>query len=101
MKRHVKSFLRLFVEAFKGWKADNCLSMGAAVAFYSMLSMAPLLVLVITVAGLVIGRDEAQQLLFTQLSGLLGDAGAEGIKNILDGATTKKEGIFNTVVSGF
>jgi membrane protein len=49
--------------------------MGAALAFYSLLSMAPLLVLVITVAGLVIGRDDAQALLFTQLSGLLGDTG--------------------------
>jgi len=65
-------------EAFAGWKADNCLSMGAALAFYSLLSMAPLLVLVITIAGLVIGRDEAQTLLMTQLSGLLGDTGAEG-----------------------
>jgi hypothetical protein len=64
----VRDLLSLAKAAAKGWKADNCLSMGAALAFYSLLSMAPLLVLVITVAGLVIGRDEAQALLFTQLS---------------------------------
>ena len=97
----VWDLLRLAKSAAKGWKADNCLSMGAALAFYSLLSMAPLLVLVITVAGLVIGRDEAQALLFTQLSGLLGDTGAEGVKTVLDAASSKDGGIVQTLVSGF
>ena len=96
-----KALLGLFKEAFKGWKADNCLSMGAALAFYSLLSMAPLLVLVITVAGLVIGRDEAQQLLFAQLSGLLGDTGAEGVRTVLDAADSEEEGIIQSVASFF
>jgi membrane protein len=95
-----RSILGLFKTAAKGWKADNCLSMGAALAFYSLLSMAPLMVLVITVAGLVIGRDEAQALLFTQLSGLLGETGAEGVKSVLDAASSDKDGIFQSVVSG-
>ena len=92
---------RLFKEAAKGWKADNCLSMGAALAFYSLLSMAPLMVLVITVAGLVIGRDEAQALLFTQLSGLLGETGAEGVRTVLDAASSEKEGLIQSVISFF
>ena len=94
-----KAQLGLIKSAAKGWKADNCLSMGAALAFYSLLSMAPLLVLVITVAGLVIGRDEAQALLFTQLSGLLGETGAEGVKVVLDAAADKKDGILQTLIS--
>jgi len=89
----------LVKEAFAGWKADNCLSMGAALAFYSLLSMAPLLVLVITIAGLAIGRDEAQALLMTQLSGLLGDTGAEGVKVVLEAASRDKDGILQTAVS--
>jgi membrane protein len=95
-----KALLGLFKTAAKGWKADNCLSMGAALAFYSLLSMAPLMVLVITVAGLVIGRDEAQTLLFTQLSGLLGETGAEGVKTVLDAASSKDGGVLQTLVSG-
>jgi membrane protein len=97
----LRSAPRLFKEAAKGWKADNCLSMGAALAFYSLLSMAPLMVLVITIAGLVIGRDEAQALLFTQLSGLLGDTGAEGVRTVLDSASSDKEGIIQSVISAF
>lgn len=93
------NLVALLKGSLKGWKADNCLSMGAALAFYSLLSMAPLLVLVISVAGLVIGRDEAQALLMTQLSGLLGDTGAAGVRSVLDAASSDKEGLFQTSAS--
>jgi membrane protein len=95
-----KAFVGLLKAAVKGWKADNCLSMGAALAFYSMLSMGPLLVLVVLLSGLIIGRDDAQALLMTQLSGLLGDAGAEAVSNVLEAARSKEEGIVKTVISG-
>ena len=100
MKLGPRAMPGLLKSAASGWKADNCLSMGAALAFYSLISMAPLLVLVITVAGLAIGRDEAQALLFTQLSGLLGDTGAEGVKVVLDAAAGKKDGVLQTLISG-
>jgi membrane protein len=99
MKLNFKSVLSLFKSAFKGWSDDNCLSMGAALAFYSLLSMAPLLVLVITVAGLVVGKEEAATLLFTQLSGLLGDTGAEGIRSLLNSASSEKEGLVQSAIS--
>ena len=86
--------------AAAGWKADNCLSMGAALAFYSLLSMAPLLVMVISIAGLMIGRDAAQELLMTQLSGLLGSTGAEGVRTVLEAASTERDGLLQTLVSG-
>jgi membrane protein len=99
VKAYARELLNVFKLAFKGWKEDNCLSMGAALAFYSLLSMAPLLVLVITLSGLVIGRDEAHQLLLTQMSGLLGDTGAEGIRSILESASQDKKGVLQTLVS--
>ena len=96
-----RNLFALFKAALKGWKEDNCLSMGAALAFYSLLSLAPLLVLIITVAGLVIGRDQAHELLLTEASGLLGETGAEGIKVVLENASSDQEGILQTVISGF
>ncbi|MDQ3024954.1 MAG: YihY/virulence factor BrkB family protein [Pseudomonadota bacterium] len=96
-----RTILRLVKHSLKGWKADNCMSMGAALAFYSLLSMAPLLVLVVSLAGIIIGADEAQALLMSQLSGLLGDAGADGVRTVLDAASNDKEGVFQTLVSGF
>jgi membrane protein len=95
----LRELAHVFKLALAGWKADNCLSMGAALAFYSLLSMAPLLVLVITIAGLVIGHDEAQALLLAQMSGLLGDAGAQGVRTVLQSASQDRQGLVQTVVS--
>lgn len=90
---------QVFKLAFKGWKADNCLSMGAALAFYSLLSMGPLLVLVVTLAGVFIGRDQAYTALLGQLSGLLGDTGAEGVKAVLASASRDSNGLWQTAAS--
>jgi membrane protein len=94
-----RSLLALAKESFAGYSRDNGSSMGAALAFYSLLSMAPLLVLVITIAGLFIGQDKAQEVLFTQLSGLLGDTGAEGVGVLLKSADTTKDGVLQTIIS--
>jgi membrane protein len=93
--------LGLGKRAVKGWVDDGAPSMGAALAFYTMFSMGPLLVMVIMIAGLVIGKEEAEALLMTQLSGLLGEAGAEGVKSVLAAANTKEGGIIATIISGF
>lgn len=101
MKVALRELPGLAKRAFKGWVDDGAASMGAALAFYSMFSMGPLLVMVIMIAGLVVGRDQAETVLMTQLSGLLGDAGAEGVKSVLDAANTKEGGIIATVISAF
>ena len=101
MNLRPKQLLALAKGAVKGWNEDKAASMGAALAFYTLFSMGPLLVMVIMITGLVIGRDEAETLLMTQLSGLLGDAGAEAVKSVLDAANTREGGIVATVISGF
>lgn len=88
-----------FTAAFNGWKDDSAPSMGAALAFYTLFSMAPLMVLVIMIAGLVIGHDRAQALLITQLSGLLGETGALGVKSVLSATQTSHDSFFATVAS--
>lgn len=99
MKASPRDIAHVFKLAFKGWKADNCLSMGAALAFYSLLSIGPLLVLVITLAGLFIGHDQAYDLLMAQMSGLLGDTGAQGVQTVLQSASKDKQGLVQTVAS--
>jgi len=95
---HPKSLAQLALRAVKGWVADKATSMGAALAFYSLLSLAPLLIVVTAVAALVLGHDEAQRLLMTQVSDLLGESGAQGIQTILNSVDTKREGMLATVV---
>lgn len=82
------------------WFAHGAGSKGAALAFYTLFSIAPILVLVIAIAGLFYGRQAAQGELFGQLRDLVGSQGAEAIQLILAGARNEEEGRFATLVAG-
>ena len=97
---HPKALGQLGLRAVKAWVADKATSMGAALAFYSLLSLAPLLIVVIAIAGLILGHDRAEELLITQVGSLVGEAGADGIRTILDSVDTDRDGIIATVVGG-
>ncbi|UIF89658.1 YihY/virulence factor BrkB family protein [Cupriavidus necator] len=65
------------------WLDDYAPSMGAALAYYTVFSIAPLLLIVITVAGVVFGADAARGEVVSQLQGLLGDEGAKAVEDML------------------
>jgi membrane protein len=71
----------------QGWIDDSASSMGAALAFYALLSLAPLLLVVIGVAGAFWGRTEAQTLLMDQITSVMGENAAAGIQLVLDNAS--------------
>jgi membrane protein len=81
------------------WLDHRASSKGAALAFYTLFSLAPVLVLVIAVAGFFYGAEAAQGQLLTQLRGLVGPQGAETIQAILAGARNKESGFFATIVA--
>jgi membrane protein len=92
----VTSFLR---EVLQKWSNDNALTLGAALAYYTIFSIAPLLVLVIAVAGLVFGRAAAQGEIVIQIQDMLGASGAELIESMIQKASEPKSGAIATVVS--
>jgi len=73
--------------------------MGAALAFYTLFSMAPLLLLVIAITGLLVGDDTARQVLSAQLTQLLGEKGAGAVEGILAAAANREQGILAAAVS--
>src|SRR5947209_18926673 len=81
------------------WVAGDALSLGAALAYYTVFSMAPLLVLVIAIAGLVLGRSAAEGELVGQIGGLVGQAGAQAIQDRVASASGPKAGMVASVVS--
>ena len=85
-------FLVLARRAVNGWIDDAAPSMGAALAFYAVLSIAPLLLVAIGLAGFFVGRDEAQSALVAQLTLLLGEKAAMGIEGMLEAAGSREEG---------
>ena len=75
-------------------------SMGAALAFYTLFSLAPILILVLAIAGWFYGPQAAQGELFAQLRDLVGPQGAQSIQLVLAGARNKEEGRLATLVAG-
>lgn len=71
------------------WTADKAPMLGAALAYYTVFSLAPLLVISIAMAGLVLGQEAAQGQIFDQLRGLLGDEGGRAIQDMVRSASSK------------
>jgi membrane protein len=72
--------------------------MGAALAYYTMFSIAPLLLIVISIAGLVFGVEAARGEIFTQLRGMMGEEGAVAIQGLLESVSKPEEGIMASVI---
>jgi len=96
MFQPVVSLLR---EVFAEWSKDNALSLGAALAYYTIFSMAPLLVLVIAIAGLVFGQKAAEGQIVGQIAGLVGDTAAQTIQGMVARASRPAAGKLATVMS--
>lgn len=82
----------------KAWIEDGAPTMGAALAFYTVLSLAPLLLVALGLAGYFVGRDEAHGALIAQVALLLGDSAAMSIEGLLDTAGTRDEGVTPALV---
>lgn len=81
------------------WRQDHAASMGAALAYYTLFSIAPVLIIVIAVAGFFFGAEAARGEIVAQLRGLLGDDGAAAVQALLESASEPEEGLFATISS--
>jgi membrane protein len=82
----VAAFAGLIKAAAVDWVNDYAQSMGAALAFYTMFSIAPLLLIVIAIAGMVFGEEAARGEIYGQLQGMLGSKGAAAVQGLLESA---------------
>jgi membrane protein len=77
---------------------DNALSHGAAMAFYAATSLAPILLIVVAIAGLAFGHDAAQLALSAQISGLMGSQSADLLQAALESASSRTSGTLATII---
>ncbi|HZY18113.1 MAG TPA: YihY/virulence factor BrkB family protein [Ramlibacter sp.] len=94
-----RKLFQLAVRAVKSWSDDYAPSMGAAISYYTVFSLAPLLVIVIAIAGAVFGREAVQGLISDQLSGLVGAQGAEMVEGLIAGASDTDRGLVAGLIS--
>jgi membrane protein len=95
----MKSLWRLIKAAIDGWKSDFASSMGAALAYYTVFSIAPLLVIVIAIAALAFGHAAAQQEIMAQARELFGAQGASALETMLASARKPGQGIVASLLS--
>ena len=83
--------------AVNSWLDDRAPTMGASIAYYTVFSLAPMLIMVIAIAGLAFGQKAAEGALFDELADLVGPESAGAVQAMLRGASGTRSGILATV----
>jgi membrane protein len=93
------AILELFKETFSEWSSDKASRLAAALAYYTIFSIAPLLIIVIAVVGAVYGEAAARGTIVQQIQGLVGEAGAELIETAIQNASQPQTGTIASILS--
>jgi membrane protein len=94
----LRKYFALVRATATGFIADDALSRGAAIAYYTVTSMAPVLLIVIAIAGFVFGTEAAQGAIVEQLSGMMGAQSAEMVQSMIQSAGNRGAGIIATII---
>ncbi len=97
-KRVFSNWRTLVKQTVAAWIDDYAPSMGAALSYYTVFSLAPMLLIVISVAGMVFGAEAARGEIFGQLRGLMGADAAKTIEDLLTSVSEPREGVAATTV---
>lgn len=94
----LKNFFSLLKEAFDEWNKDRAPRLAAALSYYTVFSIAPFLIVVIAVAGLIAGEEAVRGQLDDQVQGLMGRDGADMVQELIQNNSQPAENIFATVI---
>ncbi len=92
------TFWTLLKNTILGFVADNALSHGAAIAYYAVTSMAPVLVIIVAIAGLVFGEDAARGAVVQQMGGLMGQQSADLLQTAIIAVSDRTAGTIATLI---
>src|SRR5579884_2868283 len=96
--RQPKAWWRLAKDAATKWSADKAPRLGAALAYYTIFALVPLLVVVIAIAGFVFGTEAASGYLFAQIRDLMGSASADALQQMLQEAQKPSHGLIASII---
>ena len=95
---HLKNYLSILKKAFAGFSEDHISAQSAAVAYYTIFSIAPLILIAVAIAGLFFSQEASQGEIFNSISGLMGADGAKAIESFVQASSLKHTGIIATLV---
>lgn len=96
---NIRTIGQLLKQTFDEWNEDKASRLAAALAYYTIFSIAPLLVIIIAIAGLVFGEEAARGEIVAQIQGLVGRSGAEVIETAIQNANQPATGSIASVIS--
>jgi membrane protein len=91
--------IALLGAAWAGWNADNAPRLGAALAYYTLFSVAPLLVIAIAIAAVVFGEEAAQGRILAELRGLVGEQGGAAVQQMIESSRRQQTGVLATLAA--
>jgi membrane protein len=92
-----RDIVSIFTASFGEWTRHKAPRLGASLAFYTLLSIAPLLLVLVSVVGLVLGHPAAQSAIVSQVQAVVGSEGAAAAQALLEGSRNTTHGIIATV----
>jgi membrane protein len=93
-----RAIWKMLVDAVFSFVDDEALSRGAAISFYAITSLAPILLIVIAIAGIVFGQDAAQNAIRDQFNALMGKQTADLLQSVIASASGKSSSIIATII---
>ncbi|MEH2361485.1 YihY/virulence factor BrkB family protein [Nostoc sp.] len=96
---NLQAIWKLLQETFKEWSEDKASRLAAALAYYTIFSIAPLLIIVIAIAGAVFGEEAARGQIVGQIQGLVGKDGAAFIQTAIQNANKPQTGAIASIIS--
>jgi len=94
----VRAVWALLLDAYNEWSEDNAPRLGAALAYYTVFSIAPLLILSIAVVGLVFGQEAAQGQVMAQIGDLVGEQVAGAVQGLIASSSNPSSGLVATII---
>ena len=98
LRSRTPAIVRVFGTALKAWWDDDALRLGAALAYYTLFAIAPVLLVATGIAGLVFNTDAVRAEIVNQLDHLVGRDAAQAVQSLLDGASQRRAGIVATAI---
>ena len=98
MKKLLSNLPTLFKLSYQDWKEDKASRLSAALAYYTVFSLAPMLLIIIAVTGLFWSQDVVQEQVMNQIEGLVGAEGRDFVSDLLTSASNPARGILATIV---
>jgi membrane protein len=95
---NTKKLISIFKKAFGSWNKHEGPRLGAALSFYTVLSLSPLIILVVAVAGLVFTRSTAQTHILSQVQGMIGEEGGKAVEAMLANAQRPAAGVLGSAI---